>query len=219
MYALILYVDEIIVKRLDDFFSNYKFQKYKKGELLIRADENPTGIFYLKKGIVKEYSISKKGDELVVNIFKSQAFFPMSWALNNTQNSYFFEATEDLELWKAPREDVIDFLQKNPNVTLDLLKRVYKGTDGMLIKIMYLMSGSAYARLITELLTHSKRFGGNGLVLDITEGDLASRTGMTRETISREMKILKDKNIVKIEKNKVMILNLTNLELELDGGI
>ncbi len=60
------------------FFQHYKKQNYKKGELLIRADDQPQGIFYLKSGTVKVYAISKKGDELVVNLFKPKAFFPMS---------------------------------------------------------------------------------------------------------------------------------------------
>lgn len=83
-------MEEALVKKIDAFFTQFKYQKYKKGEILIRADDDPTGIFYLKKGTVKEYAISKKGDEVVVNIFKPASFFPMSWAINNTYNRYYF---------------------------------------------------------------------------------------------------------------------------------
>ena len=58
-------MDEIIVKKIEAFFIQYKYQVYKKGEILIRADDNPQGIFYLKEGHVKKYAISKKGDEFV----------------------------------------------------------------------------------------------------------------------------------------------------------
>ncbi len=209
-----------IVEKLDIFFSKYKFQKYKKGELLIRADENPTGVYYLKKGIVKEYAISKKGEELIVNMFKTGAFFPMSYALNNTRNEYFFEASEDLELWKAPKDTVVNFLNDNPDVMIDLLKRVYRGTDGLILRITYLMTGSAYSRLIVEILIYIKRFGmDSSKILEITEKDLAAQAGMTRETISREMKILKDKNLIKIEKNRISIVDIEKLEMEIAGGV
>ena len=69
-------------QKLEVFFVQFKKQIYKKRELLIRTDEEPRGIFYLKRGRVKQYAISKKGDELVVNIFKPYTFFPMSWAIS-----------------------------------------------------------------------------------------------------------------------------------------
>src|SRR3989338_3021834 len=148
-----------VAEKLAAFFTKFKHQIYKKGEILVRADDDPPGIFYLKGGFVKEYAISKKGDELVVNVFKPVSFFPMSWAINNTKNMYFFEAVTNVEVWRSPKEEVIEFVKNNPDVLYDLLLRVYKGTDGILMRMTYLMAGNAYARLITEIIIHAKRFG------------------------------------------------------------
>lgn len=215
-------MDSTIREKIEGFFTQFRHQTYKKGEVLIRADEDPTGILYLKDGIVKQYAISRKGDELVVNVFKPGVFFPMSWAINNIPNSYFFEATTDTTAWRAPREDVISFIKQNPDVLYDLMGRVYRGTDGLLTRMAYLMSGSAYTRLITELLIQGKRFGvkeGSIVRLHISEIDLAARSGMTRETISREIKTLKEKHLVTFEKNELTINNIETLEEELEGGI
>ncbi len=212
-----------IQKKLDAFFNQFKTQAYKKGEILIRADENPAGVFYLKKGKVKMYAISKKGDELVLNIFKPYSFFPMSWAINQTQNKYFYEAMTDLELCRVPKDTAIKFIKNTQDVLYNLLSRVYKGTDGLLTRMAYLMSGSAYARLITELLIVSKRFGrvekGNITVLTITEKELGTQTGMSRETISREIKNLKDKGLVSLERNRLIIKDIKRLEEEIVDGI
>lgn len=205
-------MDSKIQKTLDDFFTQFKHQKYKKGEILIRADDNPSGIFYLKKGYVKEYAISKKGDELVVNIFKPISFFPMSWAINNTPNMYFSEAITDLEVWRVPKDKALEFVKTNPDVLYDLLSRVYKGTDGMLTRMTYLMSGNAYARLVTELIISAKRFGNP---IHISEKDLAASSGMTRETVSREVRILKSKGLVSFQKGKLLIKDINELEEEL----
>lgn len=205
-------MDNKIAKKLEEFFTKFKRKTYKKREILIRADDDPSGIFYLKNGHVKEYAISKKGDELVVNIFKPISFFPMSWAINNTKNMYFFEAVTDVEVFRAPKEKVVEFVKSNPDVLYDLLSRVYKGTDGMMTRMTYLMAGNAYARLITELIIHCKRFGSP---LKISEKDLAAQSGMTRETVSREMKMLKAKGLVVFEKNTIVLKNLSGLEEEL----
>lgn len=211
-------MDDIVSQKLDTFFKHFRHQVYKKGEILIRAEEEPNGVFYLTSGNVKEYIISKKGEELVVNIFKPISFFPMSWAINQSLNIYYYEALDDLEIWKAPREKVIEFIKTNPDVLFNLMSRVYKGTDGILMRMAYLMSGEAYERVVTELLITAKRFGkpyGEAVELNISEKDIASHAGMARETVSREMKILKDKGIVIFSKNILTIKNIKRLEDEL----
>lgn len=208
-------MEKALADKIINFFGNYKSQVYKKGEILVRAGDDPGGVFYLTGGTVKQYAISKKGEELVVNIFKPGAFFPMSWAMNATPNAYFFEAMTECAVHIVPKEKVIDFLKKNPDVLYDLLSRVYKGTDGLLLRMTYLMSGSAYSRLVTELLLQIKRFGkeeDGQMILQISEQELAAMSGMTRESVSRNISILKEKGIILFEKRKITILRLDGLE-------
>jgi len=47
-------MNEVIQKKLDDFFLKYKKVHYKKGTIIIRAGEDPSGICYLKEGFVKQ---------------------------------------------------------------------------------------------------------------------------------------------------------------------
>jgi len=218
--AIIRIVNAQIRETLDKFFTQFKRQSFRKGEILIRADENPTGIFYLTEGLVKEYAISKKGEELVVNIFKPRSFFPMTWGINQTPNRFFFEALTTLVVWKAPRENVVEFLHCEPEVMFDLLRRMYKGTDGLLTRMLYLMSGTAYARLITEILISAKRFGlrdkkTGSIMCSISETELAAHAGLTRETVSRVMKHLKDKALVTFHRNNLLVPDVNKLEAEL----
>lgn len=215
-------MDESVAKKIGQFFTQYKDQQYKKGELLIRADDAPAGIFYLTEGRVKKYAISQKGEEVILNIFKPIAFFPMNWAVNGSGNQYYFEALTDVVVWRAPAAEVVAFVKREPDVLYDLLQRVYRGTDGMEIRMAYLMAGSAYTRLVTELIISAKRFGrkdGKRLTLEITEPDLAAQTGMTRETISREIKKLKEKGAVEVLKNKLVITDLPALEADVHEGV
>ncbi len=219
-YNLAMFESEVS-KKLDAFFTQFKKQQYKKGELLVRAGEEPSGVFYLKEGVVRQYAISKKGEELVVNVFKQISFFPMGWAFNQTRNDYYYEALINVTVFKAPREKVVEFLQSNPEVLYDLMSRVYKGLDGLFTRMTYMMSGSAYDRLITEIVIQAKRFGKKNIQRDsiielhVSEKELAAQAGMTRETVSREMKILKDKGFVFFSKNILQVHDLSRLEQEL----
>jgi CRP-like cAMP-binding protein len=100
------------------------------------------------------------------------------------------------------------------------MSRVYSGMDGLLLRMTYLMSGNAYTRLMTELLIQAKRFGKSNtqaVDLKISEKDLAIQSGLTRETVSREMKILKDKELVSFSGNMLTIHNIQQFEQELVG--
>jgi CRP-like cAMP-binding protein len=213
-------MDNAIAQEIDNFFKQFKKQTFRKGEIMIRADDDPSGIFYITEGIVKKYAISHKGEELIVNLFKPHAFFPMSWAMNRTPNTFFYEAMTDVIVWKAPSDEAVKFVKSNPDILYDLMQRVYRGTDGMLMRMVYLMSGSAYTRLITELLILAKRFGIQDektgiLVFRISEKDLGSQAGMTRETVSREMKRLKEQGFLEFDHGTIKIADLKKLELQL----
>src|SRR6185369_11552624 len=205
-------MDKAIASKINTFFSEFKQLEYKKGQILIRADEDPTGVLYLKSGLIKEYFLTKKGDEFVVNLFKPGSFFPMSWVMNNTHNKYYFEATTDSKIYKAPKEATLTFIKNNPDILFDLMSRVYKGTEGLLLRMTYLMSGDAYERLITELVIQTKRFGKQNTndiyTIIVSEKELADRTGLTRETVSREFKKLKEKYLALFSKGTITIPNL-----------
>lgn len=213
-------MNEEVKNKVVDFFAKFPLQKYRKGEILVRAGDNPSGIFYLKSGLVKEYAISRKGEEVVVNIFKPGAFFPMSYAINQTPNHYFFEALDDLTLVRAPREKVVEFVKNEHDVLFDLLSRIYMGMDGLLMRMTYLMSGSAYERIIAELIIVAKRFGeknNNSYDIKITEKDLASHIGMTRETVSRDLKLLKDNGMIVVTNKNIHLKDIGLLESELNN--
>lgn len=211
-------MNESIKNKLVRFFCDYKAKEFKRNEIIIQPYDQPKGIYFIEKGNVKMYFISKDGNEIILNTFKPFAFFPMSWALNNDENKYFFEPTSPTIIRIAPKDEVIEFVKSNPDIILDLLKRVYKGTDGLLTRSAYLMTGNAHSRLITELIIESKRFGkknGNEIQINTSEKELASKTGLSRETISREIKKLKDKNLIYYEKKALTIQDLHKLEQEI----
>lgn len=209
-------METAIIAKLDTFFTQFKQQTFKEKEIIIRAEEEPTGILYIQEGFIKTYALDKKGNEIIVNIYKPNAFLPMSWALNNTPNNYFYESMTNVVVWKAPKDETVTFLKRENEVMYDLLRRVLIGADGLLTRMTYLLSGNAYLRLVSELLISAKRFGNKEpITLRVTEQQLANQTGLTRETVSREMKLLKQKNLIQVQRSMIILIDLKKLEEEL----
>jgi len=200
--------DSVFLK-LEKFFTKYPIRSFNPGEILIEAGERPPGIFYLKDGMVRQFSITPDGQELTVNQFKPVSFFPMSWAITDYDNKYFFEATKKTETHFAKKEDVLDFLKKNPDVLYDLLTRVYSGMEGILFKLTQFMTHGAMERLVAELTIQAQRFGepvkNQEIRININELDLAAETGLSRESVSRQIRILKKEGILNYSKNSLVI--------------
>jgi CRP/FNR family transcriptional regulator len=208
-----------VAQKVNEAFSKYPKRSYPKGQILVFADESPEHIFYLTNGRVRKYDVSYRGDEVIVNIFKPFAFFPMSWAINGSDNHYFYKTETKTELHIVPTAAALEFIKANPDVMLDLLSRLYKGMDGLLGRMVHLMSGSARSRLIYELIIECRRFGDRpsaaSYSLTLSEVDLAARTGLSRETVSREMQKLKDNDLVRIKGKEIHIKDLAVLEKKL----
>lgn len=180
---------------IDKLFRRHPVKRYKRGQVLLLSGEFPSRVFYLLEGTVKQYDVSYRGDEIVVNVFRPGAFFPMLYVLTSLPNPYCLEAETDITIIDAPASEVYGYLQSHSEVALELLATVYRGVDNMLRRMTHLLGGSTNGRIIYELLIEVRRFGhqttDGAYHLGITESDLAARVGLSRETVSREISKMK----------------------------
>jgi CRP-like cAMP-binding protein len=65
---------------------------YRKGDYIIRPGESPPGIFYIYKGLVKAYDITKYGEENLLIIRKEHEIFPLIWAISGQERHVIYEA-------------------------------------------------------------------------------------------------------------------------------
>lgn len=213
-------MDRLIKNKIDAHFSTHEQRACEAGEILIYAGEDPKGVYQILSGQIKQYDIAESGVEVVLNIFKAPAFFPMNWAILGTKNKYFFQAVTKCKYRIAPADETVALLKSNPDVTFDLLSRVLSGTDGLLQRMSYLMAGNAQTRLLFELVNQCRRFGvpqdKNAYILDIHENELAKRAGLSRETVSRLMKQLISNKLVTVNRQNIIINDLAKLTAELD---
>ncbi len=198
--------------KVKEFFGQFPLAEYHKGDIIIFAHMSLSAIYYIESGTVIEYDIATKGTRTILNTFKAASFFPMSNAVNNVDTPYFFEAEGTVRLRVAPSDQVVRFVKQNPDVLYDLLQRTYRGADGLLARLSEMMHGDAESRILQELYIIKRRFGyeqtpsGDLLARKVSEIELAERTGLARETISRAIQKLKTKKDLGIQKGHFVLL-------------
>lgn len=211
-------MDTSVQSKVESFFKKYPLKSFSPGKIIIMPEKAPKGVYFLKDGIVRVFSLSKDGIELTLNIFKPFSFFPMQWVMNNKQDRYYYETLTEVIAYCVPREDFQSFIQREHDVSYDLLKRIYRGLDGYLMKMESLLSGGAYLRTLTIILIHALRFGtreNKKIALHLTHLQIAKEAGMSRETVTREIKKLAHKGLVSYKKETLFVPDILKLEQEI----
>lgn len=206
-----------VAQKVATFFSHYPLQDAKESTILIQSLEEPSHIFYLEKGIVRSYWISPEGTEVTLNMFKPHTFFPISQAITPIKNLHFYQAVTPITYRRAPKELVVQLLQKEPPIVFDLLKRIYTGMEGVWMHIETLITGNAHTKLLMCLHILSLRFGqkeGNDIVIPfkLSESDISMYAGISRETASRKLQKLKEDGIISSEKGLLHIKDVHYIE-------
>ena len=209
-------MDQAIQKRLSDFFSNYKLIIFKKGHIIYRPEDPITNIYFLKKGLVKQYIISEDGDEVVINLFRPNSFIPIMTVLSETPNRHFFESQEETAAYSAPTSGVINFIKSEPEVLFDLTTRFAKAINGLSLKFEEAVTKDASDKILSLISYLSEKFGkqtdkGSLINLPLTHQEVANLTGLTRETASRTLeKLMKDGLIINSNHQITLVTHLTD---------
>jgi len=205
------------------FFSQFKKVSFKAGEVLFPAGTQVTSILYLESGVIKQSSTSAKGKEVVITHYKTGSFFPLIWALHLKPIPFDLIAVTEGYGWKAPATEVISFLKQNAEVTFDLMVRLLSGLEGMSHKVESALQATAAQRVAQALVMLASRFGDDegevykdkrNIKMSLTHQELANLTGLSRETVSRELKFLKDEGLLSLKNDRFTILKFEDLTIQ-----
>lgn len=208
-------------QRVNAFFKKQTLTHYKRAEVILRAGDTPSGVYFLKRGYVRMYLLSNQGDVLMFHVFRPGAFFPMTWVVNDTPNSYYFDALGPVEIYRAPKAEFQAFLRRSPKVLEEFNRRILAGLSGLLRRMEMLMVDEAYPKTVKLLLYFADQFGEREgddsvtLPIQVTHKDIASWIGTTRETASLQMEILKKQELVLYKRRAILVPSLSALRREI----
>lgn len=206
-------------KKLNQFFSKFKSLIFKKGETIIRPDDEPYSVFYLKKGYTRLYSLSKNAQELTLIIFQPDDFFPMMRTINVNPNIYYLEAMTAVEVYRAPREEFLKFIRSNNDVLFEIVSHILIRLGGVLNRMEYAIFGNASNKVASIIQICAERFGipgKRGIIIQVplTHQDIAKLIGIARETVSIEMKKLQNMGLISYQGRLLVVKNMINLQKE-----
>lgn len=209
-------MDPKIQKLLYSFFKKFERKSFLKDETILKPADKK--IFFLTDGVARMFSVSGKNSQITLNIYRKHSIFPIPLVFD-LKNKYTFDSLTKAEGYYAPEKDFKKFLDKNPDVLFDLVKRIYLGFDGFFTQLEALLLGDAFCRVTTSLIVYTRRFGqkSEGIIVfdwQLTHKQIASQTGLARESVTREIKKLQEKGLIGYSNKKLFVYDLNKLEEE-----
>jgi CRP/FNR family transcriptional regulator len=207
----------LVEKKLTAFFEKHRLAYYKKGELLFRPGDDFANIYFIKSGYVRLFINDEDGKEITINAFKPVFYLSLNYALGEGENRYFFEALTDVEMWKAPKQEVIEFIKEDKEILGFLTERLLKITEELMRHVEVAISGDAYSKVAALIISLAKSSGkktGNKIELEFTTTHrlIASLTGLSRETASIQIKKLEREGYINQNRSLLLVNDCEKME-------
>jgi len=202
-------------------FVNGTSRHFKKDEVLVQGDEEPRGVYFIRSGYVKAYSISQLGQENLLLIHGANEIMPLPWALDGVQKlGIFYKAMSEVTVFSTSKINLRSAMGSNTWLTEQILRQLVNTFTVYAQRIQSLGYRLPRERVIACLLDLATRFGqkaGQDTIIEtpITHQDIADSINLTRETTSRALEQLSKEGLVAQEDHLFIIKNDQKLQAEL----
>jgi CRP/FNR family transcriptional regulator len=195
----------------------------RKGRILFGVDDPPTKMYLVKTGAVKIYRCSPEGKEVMIHIHGPMELVTISPLFKEMRHIVFAETLIDTQLHWISTDDFKDLSMSDPEILLEIGRLLADNWDEVEERMEAFVTLDSLGRVAYVLLALANKYAvkesnQTTLPFPLTHQDVASFTGMFRETVSIAMRELKDTGIISTTKHMIEIKNKSSLkEIAHDG--
>jgi CRP/FNR family transcriptional regulator, cyclic AMP receptor protein len=196
-------------------------QSFERGEVLFHQGSIGSVLYIVVSGQVRIYTISKGGQELTLTICKEGEFLGELALLDGLPRSASAQAMRPTTTLTLHRSAFLHTIAACPQIAAAVLEAMAARLRQTTAYAEQLSSLSAPRRVVRQLLSLAAQHGvaeGQTTRIDLrlTQDDLASLSGTTRETVNRVLALLRDQRIIRVERAQVSILDRVQLQRSLE---
>ena len=222
MIAIVLNVGVLKTLPLFSFLSDdelatllpsIKHRSYRAGSYILRAGEDADGLYLLLSGRVKLLLQRDDGRELMLYSLGPNEFFGEIGLIDGGPRSATIQAHDASEVLYVPASRCTEYFLQNFAATRFLLRTTVVRLRSAYQKIHDLALLDVYGRVARTLLESSLEGDGEWLVGPGCE-QIASMVGASRESVSRVLKNMINRGLIRRQRRKLIVLDRTALAAE-----
>lgn len=184
------------------------------GEFVFWDEDAPEWFYIIAEGKIKVLKHASSGKEFIVAFFGPGEMFGEVAVFENRPYPASAQAVAETRVIGVKRDDIMSFLADRPAVALKIIGVLGQRLRDAQGRLRDFAGERVEQRLASVLLMLAAKLGPT---LPFTRQEIADMAGTTTETAIRVMSVLKDRNIIRSTRGKVIILDEQKLRLLSEG--
>jgi CRP-like cAMP-binding protein len=208
---------------LEELAGKLTLRKYDPGTRIFMQDDPGSTLFVIRNGQVNISAPSPKGGEAILAVMTDGDFFGELSILDQKPRSATATAMRPTTVFTLERDDFLEVVHTEPYLAINALAALSER-----LRRTNLLLGDAFftdlpTRLAKRLLELARRHGvetDHGLKIDLrlTQADLISEMGASRESVKRLLEELQDQGLILVAGKNIYVRRLDMLRrLTLEG--
>ncbi len=185
-------------------------REVRRREVLYLPGDAGDRIYLLKRGVVKISAIQEDGREVLLALLHRGEVFGEEAVLDAGPRDHMAEAHEDALICIVTRQDFMDMLRSNPEMTFKVTKLIGLRLKTFRTRVEHLLFKGASQRLAATLLELAREHGvadaqGVLVPLRLSQQDLANLIGVTRESVNLALSDFRRRGLVVLENRAIRL--------------
>lgn len=199
-------------------------RNWERGATIFTPATHPSSLYLLERGLVRIYRLSKDGDETTFGYVAPGEVFGELTAFGDFPRESFAAAVHPSRVWKIPLDAFQQVLSTHPGAVLEITRQIGQRMKRIQNRVENLVFKDVRARVAAILIELAEDFGqteGGQRVLDfeITQSELATLVGSTRQTVNGSLRELEESGLIQRDGRRVVIAKADELARVARAGL
>jgi CRP/FNR family cyclic AMP-dependent transcriptional regulator len=200
--------DDMLVlskNELDEISKHATTRDFRARTVLMTEGDETDNLYIILEGRVRAYVSDSDGREAVLSVMGPGEYFG-EIAFDEGPRSASVITLEPCKMLVVPREDFVEFVKRSPAFAMHFINHLIGRIRTLTDNVRSLALMDAYGRVARLLLECAVTEKGEQFIPEkLTQAEIASRVGCSREMVSRIFKDLVQGQYITLEPNRIVI--------------
>jgi len=217
-FFTVLPTDELMV-----LAAHCAVRRIRKDEILVAEGEPCEGLFVVQSGAIKLFKVAENGREQVLVIERTGSTVGEFSVFDGGTFPASALAAEDSTLLFLPKREFLELCRRNSEVAFAVIRSLawrFRYLTSLVEELSLKEVSHRLARFLREralkLGVRTRR--GIEFPLEETNQEIGAEIGTVRDLVSRNLRRFVDRGIIRLERRKVIVLDIAELEAQASGA-
>jgi CRP-like cAMP-binding protein len=202
---------------LDALLVHARVEQYPTGRQIFSKGSPGRSLMAILRGSVRVSAPSDAGRKIVLTILRAGEVLGEIALLDGGERTADATAITDCELLVLDHRDFISFLERRAHLCISLLKVLcqrLRQTDQQVEDTVFKRLDKRVAKALISLVNSAPRGEEVGRIgsLRISQEELASMVGATRESVNKQLHVWEKAGLVRLEKRLIVVSDVAAIQ-------